>query len=78
MLRLELVENTQEEIVYSYFPEGESEYGTISINKVTGELDIKKTSANDAYKRYLFHAVSRIEKYYAENKFLERDIVAWC
>lgn len=77
MLRLELVENTQEEIVYNYFPEGESEYGTISINKVTGELDIKKISTNDAHKRYLFHAVSRIEKYHVENKYLERDMAAW-
>ncbi len=78
MLWLELVSNTQDEVIYNYFPERESEYGTVSINKATGELDVKKVSANDEYKRYLFHAISRIEKYFKEKNFQEKDTVAWC
>lgn len=78
MLRLELVSNVQGEVIYNYFPEHENEYGTVSINKTTGKLDVKKVSVNDEYKRYLFHAISRIEKYFKENNFQERDTVAWC
>ncbi len=78
MLLLELAGDMQEEAIYNYFPEGEKEYGTVSINKITGEPDVKKVSVNDEHKRYLFHAISRIEKYFQENKFLEKDTVAWC
>lgn len=77
MLRLELVDNTQCKAIYNYFPEGKEEYGTISINKRTGELEVEKISANDEYKRYLFHARSRIEDFFAENNFMEKDVVAW-
>lgn len=77
MLLLELTGNMQEEAIYNYFPEGKEEYGTISINKNTGELDVKKVSVNDEHKRYLFHAISRIEKYFKENNFRGNDTVAW-
>lgn len=78
MLRLELVSNTQEEVIYNYFPEHESEYGTVSINKATGELDVKKVSVNDEYKRYLYHAISTVEMYFKEDSFREKATVAWC
>lgn len=77
MLRLELVNNTQNEVIYNYFPEQKEEYGTVSVKKDTGEFSIVKISVNDEHRRYLSHAVSRIEKYSAENNFIENDIVAW-
>lgn len=77
MLLLELAGNMQEKAVYNYFPEGKKEYGTVSVNKSTGELDVEKVSVNDEHKRYLCHAISRIEKYFAENNFQDKDIVAW-
>lgn len=78
MLRLELVNNTQREVVYNYFPEQENEYGIVSMDKDTGEIGIIKVSPNDMYKRYLFHAVSKIEKYAIEKDFQENDVIAWC
>lgn len=77
MLRLELISNMQDKAVYNYFPEQKKEYGTIGIHKETGEVEIKKVSANDEHRSYLFHAVSRIEKYFKENIFPEKDVVAW-
>lgn len=77
MLRLELVDNTKEEAVYHYFPEGKEKYGMISVNKNTGELSVEKIAVNDEYKKYLFHAISRIRKFFSENRFLEKDVVAW-
>lgn len=77
MLRLELVDNMQGEIIYNYFPEEKEEYGTISMNKETGQLEIKKISENDSHRRYLFHAMKRIEEYFTEKRFLEKDVVAW-
>ncbi len=78
MLRLELVSNMQGKVVYKYFPEQKDEYGTVSISTATGETEVEKISPNDVHRRYLLHAVSRIEKYLAEKKFPERDVVAWC
>lgn len=78
MLRLELVGNTQKEVIYNYFPEQGKEYGTVSMNKDTGEFSVVKISANDEFRTYLSHAVSKIKKYSAENIFLEHDVVAWC
>ena len=78
MLRLELVSDTKEGAVYSYFPEGKDKDGTVSVNKGTGELDIKKIAENDEHKRYLLHAMSRIRKFISENKYPEKETVAWC
>ena len=77
MLRLELISNTRSEVVYKYFPEQKEEYGTISINMVTGEPDIRKLASGDEHRRYLSHAVARIEKYLAEKIFPDSDVVAW-
>lgn len=77
MLRLKLVKKVQDEMVYNYFPEQKEEYGTVSISEDTGEMKIRKISPNDAHRRYLFHAVNRIEDYLAEKSFPESDVVAW-
>lgn len=77
MLRLELVDNTQSEVTYNYFPEQKEEYGTVSMKKDTGEFSIIKISVNDEHRRYLSHAVSRIEKYAIENNFQKKDTVSW-
>lgn len=78
MLRLELVSETQKEVIYNYFPEKGNEYGTVSMDKATGEFSVIDLSADDKFHIYLMHAVSRIEKYFAENNFKENDTVAWC
>lgn len=77
MLRLELVDNTNDKVVYNYFPEGKEEYGIVSVNKNTGNLNVEKIAVNDEYKRYLFHAMSRIRKSFSENRFSEKETVAW-
>ena len=77
MLRLELVDNTNDKVIYNYFPEGKEEYGIVSVNKNTGDLNVEKIAVNDEYKRYLFHAMSRIRKFFSENRFSEKETVAW-
>ncbi len=77
MLRLKLISNTQSEAVYNYFPEQGKEYGTISISIATGEQDVRKLAPGDEHRRYLSHAVTRTEKYFAEKIFPDSDVVAW-
>lgn len=78
MLRLELVSNTQKEVIYNYFPEHDNEYGIVSINKDTGEPSIVKISPNDEFRTYLYHAISTMERYFKEDNFRDKDTIAWC
>ena len=77
MLRLELIGNTSNEVIYNYSPEGKEEYSIVSVSLSTGEPEIRKFSPNDEYSRYLFCAITRIKKYIVEKDFPESDIVAW-
>ena len=38
MLLLKLLEESDSEVVYSYFPEKKKYFGTVKINKITGEI----------------------------------------
>ena len=77
MLRLELVEESEMEVIYNYFPEQSDTYGIITVNKISSEIVVVKTASGDAHKRYLHHAVARIEKYVTNKCYLESDIVTW-
>ncbi len=75
MLRLELISNTLNEVIYNYSPEGKEEYGIVSVSLSTGEPEIRKLSPNDEYIRYLFRAITRIKKYIVEKDF--RRVISW-
>lgn len=77
MLRLELINNNVNSATYNYYPEDKESYGTISINKKDGEIEIIKLADDDESRIYLRHAVSTIEKYLRNNEFMETDFVAW-
>lgn len=64
-------------IVFNYYPEGENEYGTISINENTGEVNILSIAQNDEFGSYKIHAIKRIKEYFDRRKFIFEDIVAW-
>ena len=53
MLLLKLLEESDSEVVYSYFPEKKKYFGTVKINKITGEIIDVQTADNDLHKRYL-------------------------
>lgn len=77
MLRLELDKETNTVVVYNYFPEQEKEYGTVTIDKVTGDIVDTRIAVSDKHNRYLHHAASRIEKFFSEKSYPKEDIVAW-
>ena len=59
MLLLKLLEESDSEVVYSYFPEKKEYFGTVKINKITGEIIDVQIADNDLHKRYMHHAVSK-------------------
>ena len=50
MLLLKLLEESDSEVVYSYFPEKKKYFGTVKINKITGEIIDVQTADNDLHK----------------------------
>ena len=77
MLSLVLDGFTDNEVTYNYYPENKSDYGILIADRRSGKIKIVKIANSDHFRRYLFHAVSRIEKYLEKSDFLENDIVAW-
>ena len=70
MLLLKLLEESDSEVVYSYFPEKK-------INKITGEIIDVQTADNDLHKRYMHHAVSKIISFCEKGDFPKEEMVSW-
>lgn len=77
MLTLELVEECDGTLVFNYYPEGKAEFGTVSINKDTGEILVLKTPSVDKFGIYKVKALSTLRKYYASGEYRGKDTVAW-
>ena len=76
MLRLELIEITEADVKYRYYPEDSKEYGIVIVRKTTRERDIEEKA--DGYDTsYAAHALRRLEEYCEKNTFPKEDIVAW-
>lgn len=77
MLTLVLYIDHGDTIEYNFFPEGKEEYGTIAINKSTGDIDVIKRADGDKFERYLAHAVSQVSKFQKSGEYLQKTTVAW-
>ena len=77
MLLLKLIKETDSMVVYNYYPEQKEEFGTVMLDKKTGEITDAKISSNDLHKRYMHHAVSKICQFFENGEYKQEDIVAW-
>lgn len=79
MLKFVMVEETDEIVIYNYYPEGKSVYGTISFNKKTKECKIIKLSEEetDYFTWYARHMFSRCRKFHDEGQYEKEGMVAW-
>lgn len=77
MLTLVLYIDRGDIIEYNFFPEGKEEYGTISVNKTTGDIEVIKKANGDYYAIYLRHAVSQVSKYQKSGVYKKKTTVAW-
>ena len=76
MLRFKMLMREGNIIEYEYYPEGESEKGTIRVD-VNGEVINIILAANDRNRRYALHLLSRIRKFVKNGKFEEEGMIAW-
>lgn len=76
MLTLQLNKESDNNVLYNYYPENKEEFGTVLIDKTTGEITTG-ISGNDKFGRYLMHAVKRVKEYFEKGTYQKEDIVAW-
>ena len=70
MLRLELIEITEADVKYRYYPEDSKEYGIVIFRKTTRERDIEEKA--DGYDTsYAAHASGRIlrKEHFPERRY---------
>ena len=77
MLLLKLVNETDSEVVYNYFPEKAEVNGSVTISKITGEIIGAQIADNDSHRRYLHHAVSKVIEFYENAEYKNEIVVAW-
>ena len=64
-------------VVYNYYPEQKEEFGTVTLDKKTGEIADAQISSNDLHKRYMYHAASKVCQFFESGAYKQEDIVAW-
>ena len=77
MLKLKLINQHDGKIVFNYYPDGKDDFGTVSINERTGEVDVLSVAKSDEFGNYKIHAIKRIKEYFKNKNFILEDIVAW-
>lgn len=77
MLLLKLIEETELIAVYHYFPEQKEYFGSVTIDKETGEITDVQTASNDIHERYMYHAISKIISFFQNGLYKTDEVVAW-
>lgn len=77
MLKYELVMNTDDELVYKYYPEGEGEPGIVSIKKNSMECELKQLAPEDEDNYYANHMWDRLRRFVTEGNCLQSGMIAW-
>lgn len=77
MLTMMIKRIDDNEVVYTYFPEGKGASGEVRYNFNTNEYQIEK-SDDDKNQRYGLHAIGKLREYVKNNSFSDKALVAWC
>ena len=77
MLKYNLINETDKEIIYEYFPEGGKLHGVVSFNKATQECSTVRTADNDKHLRYALKMFKRIRVFARDNNFEKTGYIAW-
>lgn len=76
MVKIELLELTENVARYKYFPENSEEYGIVMLDRKMGRGDFEKVHQGYGTK-YAAHALKRVKEYQKSGDFLQKDIIAW-
>ncbi len=76
MVRIELLELTEDVAKYKFFPEDSKDYGIVVLIRKSKERIFEKQVAGYGT-TYAAHALKRIEEYQKQGTYRQEDTVAW-
>ena len=77
MLKYVLLENKTDSVSYRYYPEGQKEYGSVTVRKADKSIMQQEIASNDDFKWCFYKLVNRIEKFIDAGEYNENGIIAW-
>lgn len=77
MLKYNLIQENENEVLYEYFPEGGKHAGVIKFDKTKEEWHLEKPSKDDKHNRYALKMVKRLREFASNGTFENEGIVAW-
>lgn len=77
MLKFMLVEETDEKVVYKYYPENGENSGVVSYDKKANRCSIITLSKADKYQRYAQKMISKIREYASGGFFEKEGKIVW-
>ena len=72
MVKFVLIEETESRILYAYYPEGSSEFGTVSFDKKAETGAIEVLAPQDKHQIYALKVLKRLREM-AIQKFFEKE-----
>lgn len=77
MVKYKIIEENEDTVSYRYFPEGQEDFGSITMDKKTADLVDVEVAKTDKFKWYFYHMVEQIEEFIQNGNFLKDGYVAW-
>lgn len=77
MLKYKLIDSTTEYVTYRYFPEGNNEFGEITVSKIDKTIQDSKIASTDEFKWYFLKMYKRIAEFIDKGEFIEIGKIAW-
>lgn len=77
MLKYQIITNNKDFVTYRYFPDGQEQYGEITVKKATKQITKQKIAPNDEFKLYFFKMFKRIREFIDKEDYKESGIIAW-
>ncbi len=76
MVRIKLIELTEDFARYKFFPEKSEDCGIVALNRINGERIIEMQAAGYG-NQYAAHSLRRIEEYRKTGDYIAEDTIAW-
>ena len=77
MLTFELLQESERNIMFKYYPENGAKYGVVSYDKLDKGFSIVTLPENDRHKIYAQKMIARIQRDARKGQFKEKGTLAW-
>lgn len=77
MLKFIKIQESENHVMYNYYPEGKKEFGVIECDKFTAKPVKHQIASNDETKWYYYHMLDKIREMAKSKEYSDKGMVAW-